>query len=107
LDVIEFKEKITNLLGSNVKFDGHINKVVLSLDSNRFLSIYRWIEECINDKHRCIPCMNKRNIIAFIYKSNDNKLRVILTKEINGYYIEILLDKHKYYDNKRKSLGII
>jgi len=41
---------------------------------------------------------------TFIYKSNDNKIRGLLTKEKNAYFIELFLDKHKYYNRKRRYL---
>jgi len=47
-----------------------------------------------------------KQLISFIYKSNDNRIRGILTKEKNEYFIELFLDKHKYYDRKRKYLGL-
>ena len=44
--------------------------------------------------------------MAFIFKSNDNHIRGILIKEKNSYFIELFLDKHQYYDQKRGYLGL-
>ena len=51
--------------------------------------------------------VNKAEMIKQMAKLvNDNKIRGILTKEKNAFFIELFLDKHKYYDGKRKYFGI-
>jgi len=106
LKVEEFKEKVKTILASTVKFDGHVNKVVNSIDEDRQKRILEWVDRCKNGIEVPEPCTNFKNLISFIFKSNDNKIRGILTKEKNSYFVELFLDKHKYYDRKRKFLGI-
>lgn len=102
----EFKTKVEEILGNSVSFDGHFNKIIPNLSSERINSIFVWIRDCRDGQERPEPCKNHRDQIAFIYKSSDNMLRGILTKQKNDYFIELFLDKHKYYDEKRKYLGI-
>lgn len=102
----EFKEKVKSLLGNDIKFDGHVNLVINNIDESKTISILKWIRGCKEGVEIPEPCKNYRNLISFIFKSNDNKIRGILTKEKNSYFIELFLDKHKYYDRKRKYLGI-
>ena len=104
--VDEFKKQIVLLFGKEIKFDGHVEKVIDSINEQKQSQILDWIKDCISGLERPEPCKNIPNTICFIYKSNDNKIRGILTKEKNSYFIELFLDNHKYYDRKRKYLGL-
>lgn len=106
MKVKEFKEEIKKILDTEINFEGHVKKVVENITENKQKLILEWIKECSLGIQRPEPCKNFKNFIAFIYKSNDDKIRGILTKEKNSYFIELFLDKHKYYDHKRKYLGI-
>lgn len=102
----EFKEKVKEILNAGINFDGHVEMVVDNITEKKQKIILNWMKECHSGIQRPEPCKNFRNLIAFIYKSSDDKIRGILTKEKNAYFIELFLDKHKYYDRKRKYLGI-
>lgn len=102
----EFKKEVISILESEIKFDGHVEKVIENVDFERQQSILQWIKDCKQGIIRPEPCKKFLNQMSFIYKSNDNKIRGILTKEKNSYFIELFLDKHKYYDRKRKYLGL-
>lgn len=104
--VDEFKEKVKALLGNNLKFDGHVEKVIDSINEQKQNQILDWANDCKVGNERPEPCKNIPNTICFIYKSNDNKIRGLLTKEKNSYFIELFIDNHKYYDRKRKYLGL-
>jgi len=45
-----------------------------------------------------------RELIGFVKRIGSN-LRAILTKEKEGYYITLFLDKHKYYEDEMSKLG--
>ena len=100
----QFKERVRLVLDVDISFDGHVAKIIDNLLEDKQLQILEWIKECKVGIVRPEPCKNQRHLIAFIYKSNDNRIRGILTKEKNAYFVELFLDKHKYYDTKRKYL---
>ncbi len=102
----EFKEKVKEVLNADINFDGHVDIVINNITEKKQKIILNWIKECYVGIQRPEPCKNLRNLIAFIYKSSDDNTRGILTKEKNSYFIELFLDKHKYYDRKRRYLGI-
>ncbi len=106
MKIDEFKESVKSILESDIKFDGHVDLVINSLQDHRQKSILDWIKECKLSNIKPEPCKNFKEFISFIYKSNDNKIRGILTKEKNSYFIELFLDNHKYYDRKRRYLGL-
>lgn len=102
----EFKEKVKTILESEIKFDGHVNLVINNIIEEKQNLILNWIKACKQGIEKPEPCKKFKNLMSFIYKSNDNKIRGILTKEKNSYFIELFLDKHKYYDRKKRYLGI-
>ena len=106
LNAEEFKSTVQEILGSEIRFDGHVDSVIEHVQEQRRNAILEWIRACRKGDAIPEPCKNFKHIISFIYKSNDNTIRGILTKEKNSYFIELFLDKHKYYDRKRRYLGI-
>ena len=102
----EFKAEVQKILGLTLRFDGHVDSVIESIPERRQNTILVWISDCAKGNVIPEPCKNFKNIISLIYKTNDNRIRGILTKEKNSYFIELFLDKHKYYDRKRRYLGL-
>ena len=106
MKVEEFKSEVEKILEIEIKFDGHVNLIINNISEDKQKLILRWITDCEAGITKPEPCKRHRNLISFIYKSNDNRIRGILTKEKNSYFIELFLDKHKYYDRKRRYLGL-
>ncbi len=106
MEVEQFKEEVQKIIGNEIRFDGHFTKIVKNLPEERQKRILQWVHDCVAGIVVPEPCKNYRQTIAFIFKSNDNHLRGILTKEKGGYFLELFLDKHKYYDEKRRYLGL-
>ena len=102
----DFKIEVEKIIGNKIKYDGHVNLIINRIDEEKQKQLLAWIKQCFEGVQKPEPCKNFKNLISFIYKSNDNRIRGILTKEKNSYFIEFFLDKHKYYDIKRKYLGI-
>ena len=106
MEAKEFKGKVKEIVNAEINFDGHVDMVINNITEAKQKIILKWVKECYLGVQRPEPCKNFRKLMAFIYKSNDNKIRGILTKEKNAFFIELFLDKHKYYDGKRKYFGI-
>ena len=60
--------------------------------------------ECKDHKANPIQSKQDRNLIGFVKRFGSN-LRAILTKEKEGYFIVLFLDKHKYYEIEMLKLG--
>lgn len=105
MKVEEFKLEVKEKRG-DIKFDGHVTKVISNITGEKQKLVLKWIDECKAGTERPEPCKKFRSMMAFIYKSSDNSIRGILTKEKGSYFIELFLDKHKYYDRKRRYLGL-
>ena len=102
----EFKQKVVEILGSEIKFDEHVDLVIDHTSIERQNSIIEWIKRCSTREENPEFSKAYKDIMGFVYKSNDNKIRGILTKEKNAYFIALFLGNHKYYERKRRELGL-
>jgi hypothetical protein len=102
----EAKEKIEEIVGSKIRFDGHFNKVFDELKAGRQEQLLKWIADCKSGSVSPISSDRVAGLLGFIFKFRDTNFRAILTKKKNEYFIALFLDKHKYYENERDKLGI-
>ncbi|MEA2037012.1 MAG: hypothetical protein U9O94_05860 [Nanoarchaeota archaeon] len=100
------RELIRSLLGDQIAFEGHFNMVFDSLKETRQKQILEWVEECKEGERIALNSSRINDLLGFILKFRDTNFRAILTKKKNEYFIALFLDKHKYYENERKKLGI-
>lgn len=100
----EAKTEIRNVLNSDVKFEGHFDKCFDNLKETQQQELLKWIKECKEHKINPIQSKINREIIGFVKKIGSN-IRTILTKEKEGYFIVLFLDKHKYYETEMNRLG--
>ncbi len=99
----EAKKAIVEILGS-VNFEGHFNKCFENLKETQQKNLISWVKDCKDHKVSPIQSKKDRNLIGFVRKFGSN-LRTILTKEKEGYFLELFLDKHKYYEFEMSKLG--
>jgi len=64
LQVEEFKKEVIIILGSEIKFDGHIEKVIENVDIERKQSILQWVKDYKQGTVRPEPC--KRFMTLFL-----------------------------------------
>ena len=102
----EAKEQIKNILGDQVRFEGHFEIVFDQLKESRQKQLIQWIIDCREGKNMPISSDKINELLAFILKFRETNFRAILTKKKNEYFIAVFLDKHKYYENQRMKLGI-
>lgn len=102
----EARERIKNILGEQITFEGHFNDIFDSLKENRQEELLKWVKECMEGKQIPISSDRVKNLLGFILKFRDTNFRAILTKRKNEYFIALFLDKHKYYERERRKLGI-
>ncbi|HIH37812.1 hypothetical protein J4460_00235 [Candidatus Woesearchaeota archaeon] len=102
----EVKKEIEAILGTTISFDGHFDMVFDNLKETRQEQLIQWIEECRDGKQYSLASDKEKDLLAFILRFRDTNFRAILTKKKNEYFIALFLDKHKYYENERRKLGI-
>lgn len=64
------------MLGTKIRFDGRLDLVINNVPDEKQKTILKWVDSCNQGKVKPEPCKNFRNLISFIYKSNDNRIRV-------------------------------
>ncbi|MCK5283579.1 MAG: hypothetical protein KAK00_09320 [Nanoarchaeota archaeon] len=102
----EVREKIEEILGGEISFEGHFNIVFDNLKENRKKQLIEWITECKEGKSIPISSDRIKELLGFVLRFRSTNFRAILTKKKNEYFIALFLDKHKYYENERRKLGI-
>lgn len=100
----EARERIRNILGGGISFEGHFNTCFDNLKDTQQEELILWVKNCRERKEGPIQSKKDRAIIGFVRKFGSN-LRAILTKEKQGYFLCIFLDKHKYYETEMENLG--
>ena len=93
----EARKVIKDILNSNIKFEGHFNRCFENLKETQQEELLKWIKDCKEYKTNPIQSKKDKSLIGFIKKFGSN-LRAILTKEKDGYFLILFLDKHKYYE---------
>ena len=102
----EAKEKIKGILGEQITFEGHFDIVFGGLKETRQESLLQWIKECKEGKSIPVSSDRIKDLLGFVLKFRETNFRAILTKKKNEYFIALFLDKHKYYENQRRKLGL-
>ncbi len=97
---------IKEILGEQITFEGHFEKVFNSLKETRQKQLVEWIKECKEGKCFAISSDKVKELLGFVLRFRDTNFRAILTKKKNEYFIALFLDKHKYYEIERGKLGI-
>lgn len=100
------KSRIIEILGNEIKFEGHFNKIVLDMKDNLINSVFKWVQDCKDDRAYFKQSKKFPDLLIFIFRPNDTRYRAILTKKKNAYFFVFFLDKHKYYERELQELGI-
>lgn len=100
------RKKIEEILEGSISFEGHFNTVFDNLKETRQNQLIGWIKDCKDGRTNPISSENEKDLLGFLFRFRDTNFRAILTKKKNKYFIALFLDKHKYYENERRKLGI-
>jgi mRNA-degrading endonuclease RelE of RelBE toxin-antitoxin system len=98
------RKTIEQLLETKVRFEGHFNKCFDNLKKTQQEQLLEWLRNCKARKTNPIQSQKNKSIIGFVKRFGSN-LRAILTKEKQGYFLTLFLDKHKYYEDEMTKLG--
>jgi len=99
------KEQIKAVLGQQLEFEGHFDKVVEHMEEKMVAQLLEWVKECEARNIAPFPSSASPGILVFFFKPSVTNVRGILTKKKNSYFLSLFLDKHKYYDRERRKLG--
>jgi len=102
----EARAQIEEILEMKISFEGHFNIVFDNLKQTRQEQLIEWVKECKQGKTNPLSSDKVKELLGFVLRFRDTNFRAILTKKKNEYFIALFLDKHKYYENQRRRLGI-
>ena len=100
----EAREKILEILGSQVSFEGHFDSCFDALKESQQQALVDWVKVCNDWKIDSIKSKKYNELLGFVKRIGSN-LRAILTKKKEGYFLVLFLDKHKYYEIEMERLG--
>lgn len=100
----EGKERIKEILGQDLKFDGHFDRCFENLKETQRQELILWVNDCKGRKTSVIQSKLNREVIGFVKRFGSN-LRAILTKRKEDYFLALFLDKHKYYEIEMARFG--
>lgn len=63
------------ILNNKVRYDGHVNEILNDINEEKQIIILNWIAKCYVGIEIPEPCKKDRNLMAFIFKSNDNSIK--------------------------------
>jgi len=98
--------KIKEILGEHIEFEGHFDKVFGVLKDTRQTQLIDWIKSCHKGNEIPISSDKVKDLLGFVLKFRETHFRAILTKKKNEFFIALFLDKHKYYEDQRRKLGL-
>lgn len=98
------KKIILDCLGTNLRFEGHFEKCFENLKETQQQELLTWIKDCKDHKTSVIQSKTNREVIGFVRRFGSS-LRAILTKQKEGYFLILFLDKHKYYEIEMQKWG--
>lgn len=102
----EARKSIQEILGEQISFEGHFDQVFEGLKETRQSTLIDWVRQCKEGRSIPVSSDKVKGLLGFVLKFRDTNFRAILTKKKNEYFIALFLDKHKYYENQRRKLGI-
>ncbi len=97
---------VKEILGEQITFSKHFNKVFSSLKETRQEQLIEWVKGCEAGNSFAISSDRVTDLLGFVLRFRDTNFRAILTKKKNEYFLNLFLDKHKYYELERRKLGI-
>ena len=102
----EAKLQIEKILGTQIRYEGHFNKIIATMDDNIINALLQWTKDCKEDRAYFKQSKKISGLLIFIFRPNDTRYRAILTKKRNEYFLSFFLDKHKYYERELQELGM-
>lgn len=103
---MEIKQKLEKLFGKQIKFNKTFEEHYLKLKEGMKEDFYKWCIDCKNGEAMgSVPTKKEFKDLFVFFRKIGNSVRAILIKEQNSNFIELILDNHLAYDNKRKQLG--
>ena len=102
----EARQKLLDLFGSGIKFNREFDKHIEALKEGMANDLIEWCRRCKENKELgSVPPKREFKHLYVFFRKIASDVRAVLIKEQNKYFIEIILEDHKGYDDARMKLG--
>ena len=102
----EIRKQLYDIFGQQLKFNKEFDKYAEQLKEGMMKDLISWCNDCKNDlaQRSTPPKRQFRHLLVFFRKISSD-IRVVLIKEKNSNFIEIILSGHREYDDTRMKFG--
>lgn len=102
----EARQRLLDILGSKIRFNKNFNSYAVKLKEGMLDDLIDWCRRCKENKELgSVPKKKEYKHLYVFFRKIASDIRVVLIKEQNKDFIEVILDSHKTYDDTRVKLG--
>ena len=102
----EVRQKLVEIFGSKLKFNREFDNYISNLKEGMINDLIEWCIRCKNNKELgSVPPRKQFRHLYVFFRKIASDIRVILIKEQNSDFIEIILDSHKHFDDAWMEFG--
>ena len=102
----EARQKLVEIFGEQIVFNKEFDDYILKLKPGMVNDFIEWCKRCKENKELgSVPTKKELKNLYVFFRKIASDVRAVLIKEQNKEFIEIILDGHKAYDDKRVELG--
>jgi len=102
----KIKEEIIEIFGSQIRFNKNFEEHIDELKEGMITDFLEWCKRCKENKELgSVPPRKEFKHLYVFFRKIGSSIRTILIKEQNKYFIDIIIEDHKGYDDMRLKLG--
>lgn len=102
----KIKEEIIEIFGTQIRFNKDFEKHIDELKDGMITDFLEWCKRCKENKEfGSVPPRKEFKHFYVFFRKIGSSIRTVLIKEQNKYFIDIIIEDHKGYDDVRLKLG--
>lgn len=100
------RQKLLEVFGNQIKFNKNFDDYSAKLKESMLNELIEWCRRCKENKELgSVPQKKEFKHLYVFFRKIASDVRVVLIKEQNKDFIEIILEGHKLYDDARVKFG--
>ncbi len=106
MEAKEARQQLLKLFGQQIRFNKDFDDYFAKLKDNMATDLLLWCERCKNNLELgSVPPRKQFKHLYVFFRKIASDVRVVLIKQQNNDFIEMILDSHKQYDDTRTKFG--
>lgn len=99
-------QKIIEIFGTQIRFNNNFDEYTIKLKEGMLNEFLEWCKRCKENKELgSVPPKKEFKQLYVFFRKIGSGIRTILIKEQNKYFIDLIIEDHKGYDDVRLKLG--